>query len=70
MKKILYLLFSLLPFVSNAQTPIDKLHTAFETLEKEASYQQAAISFTLIDTKTGKILFDKKKTWRLHRHRS
>jgi D-alanyl-D-alanine carboxypeptidase/D-alanyl-D-alanine-endopeptidase (penicillin-binding protein 4) len=61
MKKILYLLCSLLPFISNAQTPIDKLHTAFETLEKEASYQQAAISFTLIDTKTGKILFDKNK---------
>ena len=61
MRKFLYTFLFFIPFVSSSQTPVQNLHTAFDKLGKEESYRQAAISFTLIDSKTGKTLFDKNK---------
>lgn len=58
---------SLLPFLllvtkfAFAQTAVNKLRVAFDELSKEEAYKTAAISFTLIDIKTGKILLDKNK---------
>ena len=58
---------SLLPFlllvtkIAFAQTAVNKLRVAFDELSQEEAYKTAAISFTLIDIKTGKILLDKNK---------
>jgi len=47
--------------VSFAQTAVNKLRVALDDLSQEEAYKTAAISFTLIDIKTGKILLDKNK---------
>ncbi|MBP6625479.1 MAG: D-alanyl-D-alanine carboxypeptidase/D-alanyl-D-alanine-endopeptidase [Chitinophagaceae bacterium] len=62
MSKIIFFILCLM-FTSElqAQTPIQQVNMALETLHKDKNYTQANISFTLIDQQSGKILYDKNK---------
>jgi D-alanyl-D-alanine carboxypeptidase/D-alanyl-D-alanine-endopeptidase (penicillin-binding protein 4) len=58
--KTFFLIFSLL--VSNfsfAQKDADRIATAFKKFETDSQFKHASISLYIIDTKTGKVIFDK-----------
>ena len=47
--------------IAQNQTGLLNLKSAFEQLEKDSAYQQADISFTLLDIESGQVLFEKNK---------
>lgn len=58
--KTFFLLFGLITgSVSSAQTAESVLANAMKTLEKDAQFKHAIISLLVIDSKTGKVVFDK-----------
>lgn len=64
--KTVYLLFSLctasfglVTTISYAQKPEDRLSKAFKVFEADTQFKHAIISLYVLDTKTGKVIFDK-----------
>ncbi len=62
MKKLLFLLFTVISFTGFAQTITSKLTQAFQDFESDTQLKNAISSLYVIDAKTGKEVFDKNST--------
>lgn len=59
MKRLLFLITCLFPFVLSAQTITQKLQKAFQQFETDEQLKHAISSLYVIDAATGKVVFDK-----------